>query len=95
MENRFESLPRRIFLDSCTAQMLRDYGSYIYEGEPIADRDRIHRVTDGIANINALRNIFLVNERAMFEWIVSRGSMMEALATTPCFNVVDETRRTH
>lgn len=78
MENRFESLPRRIFLDSCTAQMLRDYGSYIYEGEPIANHDRIHRVTDGIANINALRNIFLVSERAMFEWIVSRGSMVEA-----------------
>ncbi len=33
---------------------------------------------DGIANIEALRDIFVVNERAMFEWIVSRGSMQEA-----------------
>lgn len=74
----FESLPRRIFLDSCTAQTLRDYDSYIYEGELIADSDRIHRIPDGIANVEALRDIFLINERAQFEWIVSRGSMQEA-----------------
>jgi hypothetical protein len=74
----FESLPRRIFLDSCTAQTLRDYGGYIYEGEPIADSDRIRRVTDGLANLEALRNIFLVNERALFEWIVSHSSLQEA-----------------
>jgi len=78
MKHSLESVPRRIFLDSCTAQTLRNYGDYIYEAEPIPDIDRIHRVTDGIANIAALRNIFLVNERALFEWIVSRGSMQEA-----------------
>ena len=78
MKHPFESLPRRSFLDSCTAQTLRNYGGYIYEGEPIPESDRIHRVTDGIANIEALRDIFLVNERALFEWIVSRGSMQEA-----------------
>ncbi len=78
MKTVLESLPRRIFLDSCTAQMLRDYGGYIYEGEPIDSGDRIHLVTDGMANIEALRNIFLVNERALFEWIVSSGSLQEA-----------------
>jgi len=71
-------LPRRIFLDSCTAQTVRDYGGDINEGEPIDASDRIHRVTDGIANIEALRNIFLINERALFEWIVSSGSLHEA-----------------
>jgi hypothetical protein len=76
--NSFESLPRRIFLDFCTAQMLRDYGGYIYEGEAISDSDRIHRVTDGLANLEALRYIFLINERAQFEWIVSPASMKEA-----------------
>jgi hypothetical protein len=78
LERPFESLPRRIFLDSCTAQTLRTYGAYIYEGEPIPDSDRIHQVTNGLANIDALRAIFLVNERAQFEWIVSSGSMQEA-----------------
>jgi hypothetical protein len=78
MKSAFESLPRRIFLDSCTAQTLRDYGGYINEGEPIDSDDRVHRVTEGIANLDALRNIFLVNERALFEWIVSTGSLQEA-----------------
>ena len=78
MKHPFKSLPRRIFLDSCTAQTLRDYGGYIYEAEPIPASDRIHWVTEGIANVEALRNILLVNERAQFEWIVSRGSMQEA-----------------
>lgn len=48
------------------------------ESEPITDTDRIRRVTEGLANIEALRNIFLINERASFEWIVSYGSLMEA-----------------
>jgi hypothetical protein len=78
MRSAFETLPRRIFLDSCTAQMLRNYGRYIYEGELIDSRDRIYRVTDGVANMEALRNIFLINERALFEWIVSSGSLREA-----------------
>src|SRR4051812_23397850 len=78
MVHSFEALPRRIFLDSCTAQMLRDYGGHIYEVEPTGESDRIQRVPDGPANIDALRDIFLVNERAMFQWIVSRGSMEEA-----------------
>jgi hypothetical protein len=71
MKHSLESLPRRIFLDSCTAQTLRNHGGYINADEPIDASDRIHRVTDGIANIEALRNIFLVNECALFEWIVS------------------------
>lgn len=78
MKTPFESLPRRIFLDSCTAQTLRNYGGYIWDAEPIPASDRIHSVTDGGANVEALRDIFLINERAQFEWIVSRGSMQEA-----------------
>jgi hypothetical protein len=78
VKHPFEALPRRIFLDSCTAQTLRDYGGYIYEGEIIPVSERIHRVKDGIANVEALRDIFLVNERAQFEWIVSHGSLQEA-----------------
>ena len=59
-------------------QTVRDYGGYIYETEPIPDFDRIHRATDGMANIEALRDIFLANERAMFEWVVSSGGTQEA-----------------
>jgi hypothetical protein len=73
-----EDLPRRIFLDSCTAQVIGDYGGHIFEGEPIADSDRLHRMKDGIANAEALQSIFFINQRALFEWIVSHGSMREA-----------------
>lgn len=78
MKRSFETLPRRIFLDSCTAQTLRDYAGYVYEGESIADSDPIRRVPNGVANLDALRNIFAINERALFEWIVSRSSLHEA-----------------
>ncbi|MCP3167409.1 hypothetical protein [Myxococcus qinghaiensis] len=78
MSHPFESLPRRIFLDSCTAQTLRNYGGQIFENEPISASDRIHKVTDGIEHIEALRNIFSINERAQFEWIVSHHSLQEA-----------------
>jgi hypothetical protein len=80
MINSFENLPRRIFLDSCTAQTLRRYGGYIFEGQPIDAGDRLHAITNGTANVEALRDIFLVNERAMFEWMVSQGSLEEAQA---------------
>jgi hypothetical protein len=31
-------------------------------------------------NVEALRDIFAVSERALFEWIVSQGSLKEAFA---------------
>ena len=74
----FDSLPCRLFMDSCTAQMLGGYGGYVFEGEPIADDDRINRVTNGRANLDALARIFHIGERAPFEWIVSEGSLAEA-----------------
>jgi len=71
-------LPRRIFLDSCTAQTLGRYGGAIHEGEQIPEHDRIHRIPHGVANVEALAGIFRLNERALFEWIVSDASLKEA-----------------
>ncbi|MBL6650541.1 MAG: hypothetical protein ISP49_03045 [Reyranella sp.] len=78
MSTPLEQLPRRIFLDSCTAQTLRDYGAFIFEGEAIPDSDRLFRVPGGVEKVEALRDIFQLNERAQFEWIVSHASMVEA-----------------
>jgi hypothetical protein len=50
----------------------------VFENDPIADTDRIHSVPFGTANLQALQHIFAINERALFEWIVSRGSLEEA-----------------
>jgi hypothetical protein len=38
MTHSLDSLPRRIFLDSCTAQTLGNYGCYIFEGEQLNRR---------------------------------------------------------
>ena len=73
-----DALPRRVFLDSCTLQTLRDYGCFIWEGEPLDIDDRLHSIPDGVANVEALRKIFLVGERAPFEWILSEASIAEA-----------------
>lgn len=74
----FEALPQRLYLDSCTVQTLRDYGASIFEGEPIDPRDKINSIPHGIEHVEALRRIFEINERALFEWIVGPGSVAEA-----------------
>jgi hypothetical protein len=61
MTDALETLPHRIFLDSCTAQTLRDYRSYIHESEPLEASDRIFRISDRFANLEALRYIFGVS----------------------------------
>ena len=74
----FKALPRRVFLDSCAPQALRNYGGFIWLGEPIGNHDRLHSVTEGYVNVFALRTIFFVNQRALFEWVVSEASLAEA-----------------
>ena len=71
-------LPGRVFLDSCTLQTLRDFGGFIWDGEPL-DVARLRRIPDGEDNVRALRRIFLVNQRAMFEWMLSEASLAEAV----------------
>ena len=78
--SNLQDLPRRIFLDSCTAQTMRRYGEYIYDGADISETDKLWSVTDGIENVEALRKIFMVNQRASFEWIVSEASLDEGRA---------------
>lgn len=80
IEESFDNLPRRLFLDSCTVQTIGQYGAFIWEGEPLPETDSIHRVEGGPGNLAALRDIFLVNERALFEWFLSEASLAEAEA---------------
>ena len=77
-EIAFEQVPRRVFLDSSTLQTLRNYGSFIWENEPIAEGDRILRIPGGIEDLEALQSLFLVNQRAGFEFAVSENSLVEA-----------------
>ena len=71
------SLPRRIYLDTSTLQKVFDYGGVIFEGEPFEPVGRATRVKGLSDELDALRMIFLVNERAMFEFVVTEESLRE------------------
>jgi len=77
MNSKFEDIPRRIFLDSSALQALQDYGGFLYENEPLAVNDRIHRDPKGIAKLEALRLIMQIAERAPFEFALSGNSFVE------------------
>jgi hypothetical protein len=76
------SLPRRIYLDTSTLQKLYDFGGEIFEGEPFKPVGRAARVKGLADEIDALRMIFMVNERAMFEFVVTEASLREIVNRT-------------
>jgi hypothetical protein len=77
---RFDEIPARIFLDSSTLQTLQTYGEFLWENCEINGNDRIRRIPDGIENLEALQNIFIVNNRAQFEFALSENSLIEVEA---------------
>jgi hypothetical protein len=74
------SLPRRIYLDTSTLQKLYDFGGEVFENEPLEPVGRAARVQGLVDEIEALRMIFAVNERAMFEFVVTEASLREVRA---------------
>ena len=73
------SLPRRIYLDTSTLQNLYDFGGEIFEGEPFEPDGRAARVHGLAAEIDALQMIFTINQRAMFEFVVTEASLHEVV----------------
>jgi hypothetical protein len=73
------SLPRRIYLDTSTLQKLYDFGGEIFEGEPFEPVGRSARVHGLADEIDAMRMIFMINERAMFEFVVTEASLREVV----------------
>jgi hypothetical protein len=78
-QEHFKTLPRRLFLDSSTLQTLRDYGGTIFEGEEPPASSRAYTIPGRLDDLEALRLIFQVNERAMFDFVLSDGSMDEVV----------------
>jgi hypothetical protein len=74
------ALPRRIYLDTSTLQSIHDFGEVIFEGEPFASVGRAARVEGLVAELDALRKILLVNQRATFEFVVTAASLREVQA---------------
>ena len=95
--NDFETLPGRVFLDSCTLQTLREFGGFIWDGEPL-DTGRLRSIPGGEANVRSLREVFLVGDRGSFQWILSDASIGEAAAKRDAghlawaFDVLDHSR---
>ncbi len=72
----------RFFLDTSVLNAIFENDGYIFEGEPIADHSRYgQRFPSGIDELKALRFIFLMDERAMFDFVVTRKSLEEISAT--------------
>ncbi len=84
MSNDFESLPRRIFVDSSMLQAFRDYGGFVFENVEPDDQDRIYSIPGGREELNALRGIFFVGKRAPFELALSRNSLVEVAGKNDC-----------
>lgn len=79
MESNFENLPKRIFLDSSVLQTLGKYGEFIYDVGELDDEFRILRTPNGLKNLNALRDIIVVAQRANFKFALSENSMNEVV----------------
>lgn len=73
----FAALPTRIYLDTSTLQALFDYGGLIWENEEPALSSRASRIQGFTDELEALRLTFQVNERAMFEFVVTSASLRE------------------
>lgn len=69
--------PSRIFLDTSVLQTIQNYGTFIFEVEPIRPGDRIHEIPEGKEQVEALRYLFQIVDRGPFEFALSEASLKE------------------
>ena len=72
-----QGVPSRIFLDTCVVNFMLDYGEQIFDGTepPTRANERV------IRDIEALYNIMLVGNRAMWQLAISTHTYQEIVAT--------------
>ena len=76
--DRFDALPKRLFLDSSTLQTILGAGEFIFENVVPPPGDRAHHVPGVAEDLDALRHIFQINQRASFDIVLSENSLREA-----------------
>jgi hypothetical protein len=74
---RFAVLPRRLFLDSSTLQTIMGYGEFIWENVEPSHGDRAYRLHGFVDDLDALRMILRVNQRAALDIVVSPKGLAE------------------
>src|SRR6266487_2224248 len=73
----FAALPRRLFLDSSTLQNLLRHGEFVWENVTPPPDSRVYKNPRLFEDLEALRAIFQVNERANFDFVLSENSLDE------------------
>lgn len=75
--SEFESIPGRVFLDTCVVNLLLDYGEQIHDCVDVPDSvtDRMRR------DIEALRMMFRTGARASWQLAVSPYTYREVIST--------------
>jgi hypothetical protein len=87
-------IPWRIFLDTCTFQVLGDCGGFVFGEDDYPEAadyapgraPQVLRRPDAEEILIALKGIFLFNDRANFDWIVSETSIAEVDAAGDRYN---------
>jgi hypothetical protein len=75
----FAALPRRLFLDSCTLQVMLKFGEFLFENVPPLPQGPVIVWNRLLADLEALRCILRVNEGAGFEFALSDRSLAEVI----------------
>ena len=74
------TLSRRIYLGTSTLQTMYDYGETLWQSAPFESLPRDAKVSGLADEVDALHNIFMVNEVAQFEFAVTEASSREVTA---------------
>ena len=82
MASKLIPVPGRLLLDTCILNRLYDEGGYIFDGAPPTGTEDDEKAEEEVEpDLQALRSIFLVNQRANFQLLVSPLTVAEVANT--------------
>ena len=76
MEAAMAEIPGRVFLDTCVVNFILDHGQQIHDGAAVPELS----LRDS-ADVEALRNLFLIGQRALWQLVVSPHTYFEIACT--------------
>ena len=73
----WDDLPKRVYLDTSTLQVLNDFGRWIYDGDDLELTDRQRQIPALVEELEALRQMFRANLRMPFQVVVTEPALAE------------------